>query len=164
MKCRCKIDNQGVSEIMLDMIKQFFQESMSTEAKVGDEHRLQLATAALMIEMMRQDDEIHEAEERAVKAAIGAKFSLSEDETHTLFELAHAEARNANDYYQFTRLINENFSQQQKFTVIKYLWEIAYADNHLDRYEEHMVRRIAELIYVSHSDFMRAKHMVLESL
>ena len=149
---------------MLDSIKKFFQESMSTPETASDEHRLQLATAALMIEMMNQDDAVHEAEELAIKAAIQGKFFLTEEETQKLFELAHAEAKNANDYYQFTRLINENFTQQQKFTVIKYLWEIAYADEHLDRYEEHMVRRIAELIYVSHSDFIKAKHMVLESL
>lgn len=149
---------------MLDSIKKFFQESIATTEKASDEHRLQLATAALMIEMMNQDDTVHETEELAVKAAIQVKFSLTEEETKELFELAHEEAKNANDYYQFTRLINENFTQQQKFTVIKYLWEIAYADDHLDRYEEHMVRRIAELIYVSHSDFIKAKHMVLDSL
>lgn len=149
---------------MLAAIKKFFEDNISPQSNDDLPHKLKLATTALMIEMMQQDDEIHGAEEQAVKSALQNKFDLSQEETDSLFELGHAEARDANDYYQFTRLINENFSQQQKFTVIKYLWQIAYADGHLDRYEEHMVRRISELLYVSHSDFIKAKHMVLESL
>lgn len=148
---------------MLEAIKAFFQENIST-AKSGDEtHQLRLATAALMIEMMLQDDKTHDEEERAIRSALKNKFDLSEDETHELFELGHTELKNSGDYYQFTRLINDNFTPEQKFTVIEYLWDIAYADGELDRYEEHMVRRIAELIYVSHSDFIKAKHKVLAS-
>ena len=146
---------------MLDTIKAFFQTKIATSDLGDNEHQLKLATAALMIEMMQQDGTAHQLEEQAVRSALQSKFELTLDETGQLFELGHMEARNANDYYQFTSLINQHFSQQQKFKVIEYLWEIAYADGDLDRYEEYMVRRIAELIYVPHSEFIRAKHLVM---
>ncbi|MCU7968532.1 MAG: TerB family tellurite resistance protein, partial [gamma proteobacterium symbiont of Bathyaustriella thionipta] len=74
-----------------------------------------------------------------------------------LYQLAHEELNNATDYYQFTKLIAAYFSQPQKIKMIELLWQVAYADNHLDAYEEHMVRRIADLIYVPHHDFIQTK-------
>jgi uncharacterized tellurite resistance protein B-like protein len=149
---------------MLKAIKQFFEESISTDTQDDVEHRLKLATAALFIEMMQQDGKKTESEEHKVNEVLQTKFDLSEAETHELFELAHAEARDAVDFHQFTSLIHENFSMEKKIKVVEYLWAIAYADNHLDSYEEHMVRRIADLLYVDHRDFIKAKHKVLDNL
>ena len=149
---------------MLSNIKSFFEKNFLEIDTAPDElHQLRLATAALLIEMMQQDDEVHEKEYQAIMLALQEKFDLSETETKDLIELAHEEARTATDYHQFTRLIAKQFSQQQKIKVIEYLWMIAYADGHLDRYEEHMVRRIADLIYVSHADFIQAKHRVRDN-
>ena len=148
---------------MLTKIKLFFEKNfLEIESAEDESHQLRLATAALLVEMMQQDDEIHEKEYQAVMQALQEKFDLTETETRNLIELAHEEARNATDYHQFTRLIARQFSQPQKIKIIEFLWAIAYADGHLDRYEEHMVRRIADLIYVSHIDFMQAKHRVRE--
>ena len=151
--------------MMLDSIRLFFENNFS-QVNADDDvsARLRLATAALLIEMMQQDGESHDAEHQAITTALREKFNLSEEETHQLVELAHDEARTATDYYQFTRLIAQEFSQQQKVKVIEYLWMIAYADEQLNSYEEHMVRRIADLIYVSHADFIQAKHRVQKSL
>ena len=149
---------------MLKAIKQFFEESISPDTQGDVEHRLKLATAALFIEMMQQDGKKTESEEKTVKEVLQTKFDLSEIETHQLFELAHEEARDAVDFYQFTSLINEHFSTEKKIKIVEYLWAIAYADNHLDAYEEHMVRRIADLLYVEHQDFIKAKHKVLDNL
>ena len=149
---------------MLKAIKQFFEESISPDTQGDVEHRLKLATAALFIEMMQQDSKKTESEEKTVKEVLQTKFDLSEIETHQLFELAHEEARDAVDFYQFTSLINEHFSREKKIKIVEYLWAIAYADNHLDAYEEHMVRRIADLLYVEHQDFIKAKHKVLDNL
>ncbi|MCU7800717.1 MAG: TerB family tellurite resistance protein [gamma proteobacterium symbiont of Lucinoma myriamae] len=143
---------------MLKAIKIFFEQRMSVELVAGDQqHQLRLATAALLIEMMNQDDKVHETEKQAVRQALKDNFMLSDEESAELYQLAHEEVKNATDYYQFTRLIAEHFSQQQKIKIIELLWQVAYADNHLDSYEEHMVRRIAELIYVSHQDFIQTK-------
>jgi len=149
---------------MLKAIKQFFEESISPDTQGDVEHRLKLATAALFIEMMQQDGKKTESEENTVKEVLQTKFDLSETETHQLFELAHEEARDAVDFHQFTSLINEHFSLEKKIKIVEYLWAIAYADNHLDAYEEHMVRRIADLLYVEHQYFIKAKHKVLDNL
>lgn len=137
---------------------------MSDSSDENLEHQLKLATAALLIEMMQQDEHEHENEKKVIKHALQEKFSLTEEETRTLYQLARQEVADATDYYQFTNLIARNFSQLQKIQIIEYLWAIAYADNQLDAYEEHMVRRIADLIYVSHKDFIQTKHRVLASL
>jgi uncharacterized tellurite resistance protein B-like protein len=146
---------------MLNKIKNFFETNlMSSEPAVNQAHQLKLATAALLIEMMTQDDEVHADEQQAVKNSLSEKFNLTKDETHELYELAYQESRNATDYHQFTSLIAKHFSQPQKIKIIEYLWQVAYADKVLDKYEEHMVRRIADLIHVSHKDFLQAKHRV----
>ncbi|MDY6981018.1 MAG: TerB family tellurite resistance protein [Pseudomonadota bacterium] len=145
---------------MLNAIKKFFEQNLSPEQTGDDEHALKLATAALLIEMMQQDGKTTDDEILAVKSALQSKFGLTESETHTLFDLAREETRQAVDFYQFTRLINDQFSPEKKIKVIEYLWGIAYSDNHLDAHEEHMIRRIADLLYVSHKDMMKTKHKV----
>ena len=143
---------------MLKAIKIFFEQHMITELAAGDqEHQLRLATAALLVEMMNQDEKILEPEKQAVRQALKDNFTLSDEESSELYQLAHEELKNATDYYQFTKLIAEHFSQPQKIKIIELLWQVAYADNHLDAHEEHMVRRIADLIYVPHQDFIQTK-------
>ena len=149
---------------MLKKIKDFFEKNMSLETEVDIEHRLKLATAALMIEIMKQDGETKSEETEAVKQALQAKFELTKTEIDDLFTLASEEAKQSVDLYQFTSLIREHFSQEKKIKTIEYLWAVAYADNHLDAHEEHLIRRIADLLYVTHQDFMKAKHKVQEKM
>ena len=147
---------------MLKAIKSFFDEKIKIGEPEDLEHSLSLATAALMVEMMLNDGKTHETEEQVLKKKLQQLFSLSSTETSDLFELAHTEVKDAVDYHQFTTLIAKNFSQPQKIKVIEHLWAVAYADNHLDPYEELMVRKISDLIFVSHSDFINAKHRVIK--
>jgi len=148
---------------MINALKRFFEQNISVDKTDDIEHKLKLATAALLVEMMQQDMKSQVEEELAVKKSLMSKFDLTDDETDQLLELAHQEAKQATDYYQFTSLINSNFDYAQKLRVVEYLWHIAFADAHLDMYEEHMVRHIAELIHVSHTDFIRLKHKVINA-
>jgi len=132
--------------------------NMQLEGSKDKEHCRKLATAALMIEMMRMDDHIHDDEEAALLVLIKDKFELSDEETNELVNLAKSELKDSTDYYQFTSLINKQFSYAEKIHVIELLWQLAYADNVLDQDEEYLVRKISELIYVSHVDFITAKH------
>ncbi len=149
---------------MLRAIKLFFEEQISTAPEKNIEHSLRLATAALMIEMMLDDGAVHDAEVNMLIEKLQQTFELDIKETTELYNLAQAEVKEAVDYHQFTNLIAKNFSQAQKIQVIENLWAIAYADNELDQYEELMVRRIADLIYVSHSDFIKAKHKIIKEI
>jgi uncharacterized tellurite resistance protein B-like protein len=149
---------------MLKAIKDFVVQQIMAPVERGNsttEHALRLATAALLVEMSRQDDTILPAERAAVEAALREKFDLTDDEVAALYTLAEGEAREATDYYQFTSLIKDHFNPAQKEKVVELLWLVAAADGHIDQYEEHMVRRIAELLYLPHSAFIRAKFRAL---
>ena len=145
---------------MLRAIQSFFDSRIDPghrDVRQSDRHRLQVATGALLIEMMRTDVEATESERAVVVAALQNKFDLTADETHDLVELAEAEADDAIDHYQFTSLIKTGFSPEQKRKVVEYLWAVAYADENADKHEEHLVRKIANLIGVSHKEFIEAK-------
>jgi uncharacterized tellurite resistance protein B-like protein len=143
---------------MLKAIRDFFDQRIGQgAAPESDGHRLQLATAALLVEVARGDHDIGATERDALLAAIGEKFGLERDEATTLIALAEQETKQANDYYQFTSLINRNFSQPQKQRMIELMWRVAYADARLSAHEQHVLRRIADLLHVPHGDYIAAK-------
>lgn len=146
---------------MLDTIKTFFDKHINPAAShdaVTEEHALQVASAALLLEVMRMDLQIKPEEQEAVLAAIRSKFDLSDQEAAELVSLAREEAQNAADYFEFTSRINKGFNFEQKVRLVEHLWAVAFADRHLDQYEDHLVKKIAELLYVPQRDVMLAKH------
>ncbi len=153
---------------MLSAIRQFFETHIAELSSDPDpqerEHAHRLATAALLIEMTRADHEVKAIERDAVTRAIDKAFGLPPEETRELVALAELEADQATSLYEFTRLINQHFSHQDKGHIVELLWEVAYADGELDKYEEHLVRKLADLIHVPHSTFIRAKHRAREKL
>ncbi len=145
---------------MIASITNFFTkliEPGADAASPGSEHALHVATAALLLEMMRMDSSITAEETATVAAALQTQFGLAAEEVATLMALAEEEARQATDYFQFTSLINRNFSAGQKIRVVEYLWQVAFADGHLDAHEQHFMRKITDLLYVSHADYVAAK-------
>ncbi|MET1082835.1 MAG: TerB family tellurite resistance protein [Burkholderiales bacterium] len=146
------------ANVMLNTILEFFQNHMgAAAAQADDRHAIQVATAALLVEMVRMDGEIQKAERETVLRAVWTKFNLSADEAAALVRIAEEEALQATDYYQFTSLINEHFSPEQKERLIEHLWQIAYADADLHVYEEHLARKLANLLHVPHDAFIAAK-------
>ena len=120
----------------------------------------QLAVAALLIEVATADHVMDGTELNALINLLERKFSLPHEQLLELADLAKTEAAEATSLYQFTQLINNECTASEKFELIKGMWEIAYADNQLDKYEEYVIRKVADLIHVSHSDFIRAKSIV----
>lgn len=146
---------------MLKKITLFFDQHMALPSSSQiEEEKLHLACAALFIEMMYMDDKVHSEEHKVILDHVKDAFSLSSEEASSLLELATQARKQTTDYYQFTSLINKKFTQQQKITLIRTLWKIAYADGELDIYEEHMVRKMADLLHVPHLEFIKAKHQV----
>jgi len=143
---------------MIKAIRDFFDQRIGRASAPADETRgLQLATAALLFEVVRGDGTIAPAERDALLAAVGSKFGLSPAEAAELIDLAEQQTQLANDYYQFTSLINRRFSPQQKLQVIELMWRIAYADASLSAHEQHVLRKVAELLHVPHGDYIAAK-------
>jgi uncharacterized tellurite resistance protein B-like protein len=152
---------------MINTIKTFFEKHINAvpdNPESISEHALQIATAALLVEMMRADTHISEDERRTVTDAIRSKFKLTKEETEDVLQLAEDKIWESTGYFEFTSLMNKGFSYKQKVRVIEHLWEVAFADTILDKHEEYMVRKIADLIYVSHKDFIDAKLRVKKTV
>ena len=150
---------------MLARIQDYYNRLMQPQAEDPhqEEHKLRLAATALMIEVMRVDDEKTEAEINTVIQAAMLKFAIERHEADELMQLATAELREATDYHQFTSLINRGYDLPHKLQIIEFLWQVAYADGRLDMYEEHVIRKVADLIYVPHKEFIRLKEKVRQS-
>jgi len=146
---------------MLGSLKVFFDKKIrprdGVTSKQATEHSLRLATAALLIEAVRADTHVMDIELKAVREGLGRKFAINEEETAELIALAQAEADGAVSLYEFTSLIDKGFKYGDKKHIIELLWEVVYADDLLEKHEEHLVRRIADLLQVSHRDFIEAK-------
>jgi len=145
---------------MLAQIKRFFDRNLLAGASADEgnaEHALRLAVGALLLEVVRLDGEDSAEEREAVETAVLHHFDLSGQEAEALLKLAEDERREATDYFQFTSLINRHYTPERKIELIERLWSIAYSDATLHPYEEHLVRKIADLLYVAHGDFIAAK-------
>jgi len=145
---------------MITSIREFFNQFIepgTQQSEVGREHALQIATAALLLEMMRMDNQITDEERVAIAATLRQQFGLDSAQLDTLIALAEQEAHQASGYYQFTSLINKTCDAEQKIRIVENLWQVALADGHLDAHELHLMRKIANLLYVSHGDYIAAK-------
>lgn len=143
---------------MLEAIRDFFDKHVGSASQPdADRHSIEVATAALLVEVVRMDGDIEPAERDAVLHAVHASFGLSGVEAGELIRLAEQEARQAADLYQFTSLLNRHFSAEQKERVIEHLWRVAFADTQLSAWEQHLVRKVADLLYVPHSAYIAAK-------
>ena len=107
-------------------------------------------------EVMRLEG-VQPAEREAVLAAVRLQFGLEPAEAEELVRLAEAEAKDAHDYYQFTSLIRQHYPQEDRQAIVELLWRVAYADSRLTTHEMHVVRKIADLLYVPHSAYIAAK-------
>jgi uncharacterized tellurite resistance protein B-like protein len=145
---------------MIASIKEFFTQFIEPGTKQTGADRLkalQIATAALLLEMMRMDEHIAVEERNSIIATLRQQFSLDSGQLATLLDLAEQEARQASGYYQFTSLINKTCTANQKIRIIENMWQVAMADGHLDAHELHLMRKIADLLYVGHADYVAAK-------
>jgi uncharacterized tellurite resistance protein B-like protein len=143
---------------MLDAIRDFFDRHIAvTAAGERERHTIQLATAALLVEVMRIDSETTDAERDALLAAVHDRLGLTGDEATRLVALAEEELRRASDYFQFTSLVNQRFTYAQKLRMIELMWQVAYADATLSAHELHLMRRIAGLLHIPDSAFIAAK-------
>lgn len=140
---------------MFKAIRDLFERSPA-EPEAGSPG-IELATAALLVEVVRIDRETSPAEREAVLRAVHEKFGLSDAQADALIAAAEDEMRQATDYYRFTSLIDRRFTQAQKERVIELMWRVAYADAALSAHELHLIRKIAGLLHVPDSAYIAAK-------
>ncbi len=148
---------------MISALKKLF-EPVAQESEAEREHRVRLAAAALLIETARSDFSQDADEQAALEPLLCEALDLPRGEVHGLVESAAARVDEATSLYEFTRVINDHFDAAQKRRLIEAMWAVAYLDGNVHRYEEHLVRRAAELTYVPHSDYIAAKLKARENL
>jgi uncharacterized tellurite resistance protein B-like protein len=144
---------------MLDKIRAFLS-AEPTDDHV-DEAALHLAAAALLIEVAKSDHTLDQDEVARMKAVLANSWGLGEKDLADLVAVAEDASETSVSLHQQIDLINRNFSPRQKIELVRGLWEVACADQHIHHHEEALIRRLADLLYVSHSDFIRSKHQAL---
>lgn len=149
---------------MLKKISDFFQTLTNVETDQQNQCSLEIATAVLLFEVVRADDNFTEEENHKMHNILTSTFALSNKDVDEIVNQAKLESDHATDYYRYTRLINDNYGIKDKIQIIELLWQTAYADGHLDTIEEHVIRRIAELLHIRHNEFIHAKMRVQAQL
>ena len=146
---------------MIKQLRAFFN-SLAAEQQ-GEQLQdsdIKMAAAVLLVEVMMADHHIYEAERLKLIESLTGFLSISRDEAMGLIELAEEKHKELVSLHEMTRIINLHFELKQKIVLIEYMWQIAFADSQWDKYEEHLIRKVSELLYVSHKDFVRARHKV----
>ena len=141
-------------------VQRYFQQYIKPESDAeGDSlHAVRIATAVLLEEMMRADYQCLPEEKQTAIDLLQQEFQLTKEESREIGMLAAEKTDAAVSLHEFTSLIDKSFSAAQKIKVVEMLWRVAFADKVLDKYEEHLVRKIADLLHVRHKDFIQAKH------
>ena len=106
---------------------------------------------------MRSDAESTDEERATVLKILKEQFNLPDAEVAQLYELGHQTAKAANDLHQFTSLINRELELSEKIRIMETMWQVAYADGKISAHENHLMRRIADLLHISHGDYVAAK-------
>lgn len=125
-----------------------------------DQHEpisVELAAAALMVEVMAADHAWDDVEEQKIRSLMASVLKLDSTQQDEILDMAKSEVRGSHDLFSFTKRINDSYSEDQKYELMVALWQVAFADGNVDRYEEHMIRKLSELLYLHHSHFIRSK-------
>lgn len=125
---------------------------------------LKRAAVVLLVEVMMADHHIDVAEKKQLIKSTMALWQISREESAELIEQASQQHAELVSLYDVTRIINLQFDQDRKIDLVTQMWCIAYADEQWDKYEEHLIRKVADLLYISHKDFIRARHQAQAQL
>ena len=143
---------------MLKKIRSIFtrtSEEVSEKEQVSQ--KIDNTCAALIIEVALADKVFDESEVNLLKEMLLKAYTLEAVEIQDLIENAEKAVEESTSLYEYTKEVNDNFDYESKLNLVDQLWRIAFADGNLDKYEEHVVRKIADLIHISHNDFIHSK-------
>ena len=143
------------------MLKSLFETLFSEKIEQKQSNTRELASAALLIEVARADFEIAPEELARLISLLATTFNMSPEDVELVTQQASDQVENAVSLHDFTRVINEHCSPEERYELIGLMWEVAAADGDLSKYEDHLIRRVADLLYVPHQEFIRLKHQAL---
>ncbi len=143
---------------MFEKIKNFLAAHEETELdERASERRIQIATAVILLEVAYADEEFSEAERVQVVDILKEQFNLDDESVHELLQISEEKLKHSIDIWHFTEIINENYSDDEKYLVIETVWRVIYADGRLDKYEDYIVHKLARVLHIPHSRMIEAK-------
>jgi uncharacterized tellurite resistance protein B-like protein len=142
---------------MIERLKKLFAVPDSEPVK-PDAHQLAVAATALMVQLSRVDNHEDERELQIIVDCAVKAHQVTREEAEEILQDALAHAEDATSLYEFTGQINDHFDQEQKQSLLESIWRVALADGRIDKYEEHLIRRMADLLHLNHREFMQARH------
>jgi uncharacterized tellurite resistance protein B-like protein len=151
---------------MIDLIKKFFDKK-PVDGRRGKNreglHDVRVAACALFLEMANIDGEFSEQEKENIVAILKRDYGLAGEHADALLEAAHEELKGSIDLWRFARLVNQNYSQEEKISIIEILWQIIYTDGRLDKHEDYLVHKIAKLLRLTHKQLIDSKLKIIQS-
>lgn len=152
---------------MLNSLKRFFAKETQTESPGNREvcdHDIRVATCALLVEISRIDETFTDEELEMVLSILKDRYSLPKEHADALIAEAEEELDQSVDLWQFAKLINENYSNEEKIEIIEMLWQIVYVDGKMDQYEHYLMNKLKNLLRLSHQQLIEAKLKVSRKL
>lgn len=149
---------------MIGKLRSLLSPLLDETQQADDDTALDLAVAVLLVEMARADNAVEDAEEREIRSQLESAFGLAPAAAQTLLQRAHDIVEDSVSLHEFTRAIHEGMDYAEKQNVIAMLWQVALTDRNLDKYEDYLVGKLGELLYVSRGDVIRLKNRVMERL
>jgi len=149
---------------MIGKLRELLSGLVEGPAEQAAEESLDLAVAVLLVEMARADHDLADAEQREIQTQLEQAFSLSPEQSSQLLERAGKLVEDSVSLYEFTRAIHEGMDYDEKQLVIEMLWQVALVDRSLDKYEDYLIAKLGELLYMSRGDVIRIKHRVTQQL
>jgi uncharacterized tellurite resistance protein B-like protein len=147
---------------MINKLKEFFKHEIAFNTSGGSkeqqQHSLEQACALLLMEVSNADFEQSDVEKEKIKQVLQSLFSLSDEKLAELFEYSKQASKDTTSVHPFTSMINDSYEYDQKVNLLGLMWKVAYVDDELDKYEEAVIRKVSELLYISHSDYIKVKH------
>jgi uncharacterized tellurite resistance protein B-like protein len=149
---------------VIDRLLKFLGQSRDLPEEECTVERIRHATAVLLVEIARADHELHEHEVAAIDEQLVRCFGIEPESAAELVARARHAAEESVSLHEFTRLLHAEMSYTEKESVVEMLWRIAFADRNLDKYEDYMIAKIAELLYVARGDVIRLRQRVMDSV
>lgn len=150
---------------MINKIKDLITK-FGKEEEVQEESNLTLlnnSCAALLVEIAFADKDFDETEKASLKQSLIETYAIDESVIEEIIRDAEDTVSESTSLYGYTSIVNSEFQYEDKLKLLRNLWKIAYADGYLDKYEEHLLRKISDLIHISHSDYISIKLEIRES-
>ena len=144
---------------MINKIKELITKFGNKE-EIGEESdlsQLNNACAALLVEIAFADKEFDETEKTSLKLTLMETYAIEEADIDEIIKDAENTVAESTSLYGYTRIVNDEFEYKDKLSLLRNLWKVAYADGNLDKYEEHLIRKISDLVHISHSDYINIK-------